>query len=118
MTDRRPHWDTELEQSVSAILFDCYNNGVSEEQVYQVIAAVENWQMRQDIAGDWGTVAWSVRMYNHWVTAEATEARVRELHRPRRHSSGLLLCSANCDAAIGGQTDWPCPTIQALDGER
>ena len=43
MTDRRPHWDTELEQSVSAILFDCYNNGISEQQVYQVIAAVEDW---------------------------------------------------------------------------
>ena len=40
---KRPHWDAELEQSVSAILFDCYNNGVSEEQVYQIIAAVEDW---------------------------------------------------------------------------
>ena len=45
MTERRPHWDDELEQSVSAILFDCYENGVSEEQVYQVIAAVEDWQV-------------------------------------------------------------------------
>jgi len=40
---RRPHWDQELEQAVSAVLFDCYENGISEEQVYQVIAAVEDW---------------------------------------------------------------------------
>ena len=43
MTERRPHWDQELEQAVSAVLFDCYENGISEEQVYQVIAAVEDW---------------------------------------------------------------------------
>ena len=49
MTERRPHWDTELEQSVSAILFDCYNNGVSEEQVYQAIAAVEDWVLSAPI---------------------------------------------------------------------
>jgi hypothetical protein len=46
MTERRPHWDQELEQAVSAVLFDCYENGISEEQVYQVIAAVEDWQDR------------------------------------------------------------------------
>ena len=43
MSERRPHWDSELEQAVSAILFDCYENGISEEQVYQAIAAVEDW---------------------------------------------------------------------------
>ena len=47
--ERKPHWDTDLEQSVSAILFDCYENGVSEEQVYQVIAAVEDWIEEQPI---------------------------------------------------------------------
>lgn len=41
--ERRPHWDRELEQSVSAILFDCYENGVSEEQVYQVVEVVEDY---------------------------------------------------------------------------
>lgn len=46
MTERRPHWDQELEQAVSAVLFDCYENGISEEQVYQVIAAVEDWCVR------------------------------------------------------------------------
>lgn len=50
MTDRRPHWDDDLEQKVTALLFDCYNNGISEEQVYQVIAAVEDWQEGEHLA--------------------------------------------------------------------
>ena len=43
MSERRPHWDSELEQAVSAILFDCYGNGISEEQVYQVVEVVEDY---------------------------------------------------------------------------
>ena len=43
MSERRPHWDSELEQAVSAILFDCYENGISEEQVYQVVEVVEDY---------------------------------------------------------------------------
>jgi len=42
MTERRAHWDDELEQTVTAILFDCYEHGISEEQTYAVIAAVED----------------------------------------------------------------------------
>lgn len=41
MADQRPHWDEKLERSVTAILFDCYEHGISEEQTYAVIAAVE-----------------------------------------------------------------------------
>lgn len=67
---RRQHWDTELEQSVSAILFDCYNNGVSEEQVYQAIAAVEDWARWEHVPK--GTLLRLER-------AEAAIARVREL---------------------------------------
>jgi hypothetical protein len=46
-------------------------------------------------------------------------ARVRELHKPRS-IYGWLVCqecdpqSCGCSPAL----DWPCPTIQALDGEQ
>lgn len=78
---RRQHWDTELEQSVSAILFDCYNNGVSEEQVYQAIAAVEDWVLSSPI--------FDLYLSRKHAPDKAAIQRVRELcdgadqHRPR-----------------------------------
>lgn len=126
MTERRPHWDDDLIDAVFRIM-DNYAAEVWRRVVdhgtptFDIIAAVENWQMRQDIAGDWGTVAWSVRMYNHWVTAEATEARVRELHRPSRstiwsHDLQQAITVTTCQQC--GSDPYPCPTIKALDGEK
>ena len=74
MMKRRPHWDDELEQTVITILFDCYNNGISEEQVWQVIAAVEDhlnpvWESSSDL----------IRMQNDALKArDAAIQRVRD----------------------------------------
>lgn len=94
---KRPHWDAELEQSVSAILFDCYNNGVSEEQVYQAIAAVEDrqsneheaamkelreWQRRAEVAEAEGQRLRGVleeTVYSWMQKAETLEAEVVNL---------------------------------------
>ena len=94
--ERRPHWDRELEQSVSAILFDCYENGVSEEQVYQVIAAVEDWIEEQPITRS-----------PQVLDADKKIKRVRELHR--------MHCGS-CKECIECNYLMPCPTIRALDG--
>ena len=102
MTERRPHWDTELEQSVSAILFDCYNNGVSEEQVYQAIAAVEDWVLSAPI--------FDLYLSRKHAPDKAAIARVRELHAPIRVD---LAGSERCGYC---PMPWPCDTIRALDG--
>ena len=100
---RRQHWDTELEQSVSAILFDCYNNGVSEEQVYQAIAAVEDWVLSAPI--------FDLYLSRKHAPDKAAIQRVRDLHRtgPGEPTPGGSICWG-----CGGT--WPCPTIKALDG--
>jgi hypothetical protein len=108
MTERRPHWDTELEQSVSAILFDCYNNGVSEEQVYQAIAAVEDWVLSAPI--------FDLYLSRKHAPDKAAIARVRELHG--RHDPN---CPYGEDCAGAGlclacREEYPCATIRALDG--
>ena len=81
MSERRPHWDSELEQAVSAILFDCYENGISEEQVYQAIAAVEDWhkakrdsRIRTHSEGCW-------RWHNECAEAliEAQQRKIQQL---------------------------------------
>ena len=132
MTERRPHWDQELEQAVSAVLFDCYENGISEEQVYQVIAAVEDWHEKFVMHGAFRVLAERaasaeadrdrlanqllnevpdsyIQMKARALTAEATIRRVRELHynTATHHPSG---CCSEC----GGT--YPCPTVRAFDG--
>lgn len=49
---------------------------------------------------------------------EAAIQRVRELHVPRSASDGSLVCIA-CESFYedSGPVDYPCPTIQALDGD-
>ena len=133
MTERRPHWDQELEQAVSAVLFDCYENGISEEQVYQVIAAVEDWHEKFVMHGAFRVLAERaasaeadrdrlanqllnevpdsyIQMKARALTAEAAIARVRELHAPIRVD---LAGSERCGYC---PMPWPCDTIRALDG--
>ena len=140
MTERRPHWDQELEQAVSAVLFDCYENGISEEQVYQVIAAVEDWHEKFVMHGAFRVLAERaasaeadrdrlanqllnevpdsyIQMKARALTAEAAIARVRELHHPIPGFNGTQWCGAHCEAtADGDPTEYPCETIRALDG--
>lgn len=106
MSKRRLHWDRELEQAVSLILFDCYENGVSEAQVWQIIAAVEDW-------AKWGHVP------------EGTLAaiqRVRELCEDSRvaMSKGCLCYTDECSGCgYGTPLAWdlnPEDVLRALDG--
>ena len=110
MSERRPHWDSELEQAVSAILFDCYENGISEEQVYQAIAAVEDWVYDNFQGGEYDNPV-------EYTPEERAIQRVRELHNPIPGFNGSLWCGAHCEAtADGDPTEYPCETIRALDG--
>ena len=110
MSERRPHWDSELEQAVSAILFDCYENGISEEQVYQAIAAVEDWVYDNFQGGEYDNPV-------EYTPEELAIQRVRELHNPIPGFNGSLWCGAHCEAtADGDPTEYPCETIRALDG--
>ena len=134
MTERRPHWDQELEQAVSAVLFDCYENGISEEQVYQVIAAVEDWHEKFVMHGAFRVLAERaasaeadrdrlanqllnevpdsyIQMKARALTAEATIERVRELHWPNSYS----FVDRGYSCGHCGHP-YPCDTIRALDG--
>ena len=129
MTERRPHWDDELEQSVSAILFDCYENGVSEEQVYQVIAAVEDWHEKFVMHGAFRVLAERaasaeadrdrlanqllnevpdsyIQMKARALTAEAAIARVRQvLDEEQRGYNPPLGLISRIKTALEGDSD-------------
>ena len=114
MSERRPHWDSELEQAVSAILFDCYENGISEEQVYQAIAAVEDWVYDNFQGGEYDNPV-------EYTPEERAIQRVRELHKGTpecAHCAGVtgLPDGANVDTCDECCEVMPCPTIRALDG--
>ena len=117
MTERRPHWDQELEQAVSAVLFDCYENGISEEQVYQVIAAVEDWHKAKRDSRDRTHSAecwrWHQECAEHLIERQrSTIQRVRDVCDlwQRRH-----------DSSIRHPADIPAVAIvavlRALDGD-
>ena len=103
MTERRPHWDQELEQAVSAVLFDCYENGISEEQVYQVIAAVEDWHEKFVMHGAFRVLA------ERAASAEAQVQRVRKVKRRTKniYKDGFDVGWNACLAAV----------LRALDGD-
>ena len=49
--------------------------------------------------------------------AEATLARVRELHYPETDVHGVTVCAhRHCVDDDGDQVAWPCPTARVLDG--
>jgi hypothetical protein len=79
MSDRRPHWDDDLIDAVRDAV-DVEFDGIwqlSEDSIRAVIAAVEDWQAAQPMDGDWGTVRWSVAMYQHYARSSAAIQRVR-----------------------------------------
>ena len=98
MTERRPHWDTELEQAVSAVLFDCYENGISEEQVYQVIAAVEDWVLSAPI--------FDLYLSRKHAPDKAAIARVRQvLDEEQRGYNPPLGLISRIKTALEGDSD-------------
>ena len=95
MTDRRPHWDDDLLTAVHAAVANDHFY-FTTDQVYDVIAAVEDWL---------GPVE---EMVNDGERVQ----RVRELHHSKldRHPQGdVQRCIACLDL-------WPCPTIRAIEG--
>ena len=103
MTERRPHWDDSLVESVIHAISDYFDD---EYRAYAVIAAVEDWQVAN--ARD--------RVYLAEPTSaeQAAIARVRELHG-RLEVTGLSGPSFVCLECY--DAEWPCATIRALDGD-
>ena len=103
---RRPHWDDELIETVkNAIFRNCFDHvegPLYDQDVFPVIAAVEDWQD----ANGFGRMGSLMRRL---IDAEAAVERVRELHynTATHHPSG---CCSEC----GGT--YPCPTVRAFDG--
>jgi hypothetical protein len=81
MTQRRPHWTDELIDAVRYV-YNLQMHYADEQEaldsIYDVIAAVEDWQAAQPMDGDWGTVRWSVAMYRHYARSSAAIQRARE----------------------------------------
>ena len=95
---RRPHWDDDLITAVCATGDDGeVDYWMTSDQVYRIIAAVEDWQDRTQQAR-------AMSMTDN----EAAIARVRELHRQSHFSNECIEC------APGGTYYWPCPTVEAL----
>ena len=118
MTERRPHWDDALieavKDNISGYCFDHVEGPLYDEDVYPVIAAVEDWMDAND-----NPLPHVLNECLQWLDAErAAIARVRELHG--RHDPN---CPYGEDCAGAGlclacREEYPCATIRALDGER
>ena len=128
MTDRRPHWDDDLVEAVRSKIGIHQHGPIGEiriynpfdDEVYNVIAAVEDWQCDEheqamrELRG-WQDAAASYRLRAE--KAEAAIARVRELHG--RHDPN---CPYGEDCAGAGlclacREEYPCATIRALNGD-
>ena len=123
MTERRPHWDDALieavKDNISGYCFDHVEGPLYDEDVYPVIAAVEDWMDAND-----NPLPHVLNECLQWLDAErAAIARVRELHLPctafsvqeggcgpGEHTVSDPPVCFHCQAA------WPCPTVKALDG--
>lgn len=131
---RRPHWDDDLITAVCATGDDGeVDYWMTSDQVYRIIAAVEDWHEKFVMHGAFRVLAERaasaeadrdrlanqllnevpdsyIQMKARALTAEATIQRVRELHynTATHHPSG---CCSEC----GGT--YPCPTVRAFDGD-
>lgn len=126
---RRPHWTDDLieavKDAISGWCFDHVEGPLYDEDVYPVIAAVEDWhkakrdsRIRTHSEGCWrwhnecaeGLIEAQQRKIQQLANELLTVIqRVRELHynTATHHPSG---CCSEC----GGT--YPCPTVRALDG--
>lgn len=87
VSERRPHWTDELIEAVRATGDDGeVDYWMPREQVYRIIAAVEDWQAKRlgasaaqlDSLADWQVMKGTIPLW-HWAQAEATLQRVREV---------------------------------------
>ena len=103
MTERRPHWDDELITAVCAAVANDHFY-FTTDQVYDVIAAVEDWALSAPI--------FDLYLSRKHAPDKAAIQRVRELHHSKldRHPQGdVQRCIACLDL-------WPCPTIRVIEG--
>ena len=103
MTDRRPHWDDDRLTAVHAAVANDHFY-FTTDQVYDVIAAVEDWALSAPI--------FDLYLSRKHAPDKAAIQRVRELHHSKldRHPQGdVQRCIACLDL-------WPCPTIRAIEG--
>ena len=103
MTERRPHWDDDLLTAVHAAVANDHFY-FTTDQVYDVIAAVEDWALSAPI--------FDLYLSRKHAPDKAAIQRVRELHHSKldRHPQGdVQRCIACLDL-------WPCPTIRAIEG--
>ena len=135
MTDRRPHWDDDLVEAVRSKIGIHQHGPIGEiriynpfdDEVYNVIAAVEDWQCDEheqamrELRG-WQDAAASYRLRAE--KAEAAIARVRELCEQTTVSVSIGCrcytdeCSGTCGA--GRPLSWhlnPAAVLAVLDGD-
>ena len=124
MTDRRPHWDDDVITAVMSALPEQAKRVVGANDVFRIIAAVEDWHERKGEENLPLLMAMmnaeSTKFRRRAEQAEATIQRVRELHRPSRstiwsHNLQQAITVTTCQQC--GSDQYPCPTIKALDGE-
>lgn len=133
MTNRRPHWTDDLieavKDAISGWCFDYVEGPLYDEDVYPVIAAVEDWQIAKAGPGKYAITLGVIggKYLPEWIAqsaidratkAEAKIQRVRELHRPSQstiwsHDLQQAITVTTCRC---GSEQCPCPTIEALDG--
>ena len=116
MTQRRPHWDDELITAVCAAVANDHFY-FTTDQVYDIIAAVEDWQARRlgasaeqlNRIADWQWMKVSIPLW-HWAQAEAAIQRVQEIERRER-------CTSRDDEHYNdGWNDALAAVERALDG--
>ena len=121
MSERRPHWDDELFDAV----IDGFRITPYDDEVYAVIAAVEDWHAEQEEENLPLLVAMlnaeAVKHVRRAKDAEAAIARVRALHKPCIEApveeGGCKPGKCDWRACMADGLDWPCNTIRALDGD-
>ena len=112
MSERRPHWDDALFESVQKALMGNLGRP-AHECMYAVIAAVEDWHSRQS-GCEPPCTCWYDAAEQRLRAEEAGLAiqRVRELHCRYDAMDGYVNVRCNCCGH-----PWPCLTIRALDGD-
>jgi len=118
MTDRRPHWDADLIEAVA----DAVDYTLLAGQMYDVIAAVEDWLGPVEEMVNDGERVKRVRELH---TSEAPDGYEYEFDITVRggHWVQCDCCDSAhcCDKAVrtclACGDDMPCPTLRVLDGD-
>lgn len=145
--ERREWWTDDLieavKDAISSWCFDHVEGPLYDDDVYPVIAAVEDWHEKFVMHGAFRVLAERaasaeadrdrlanqllnevpdsyIQMKARALTAEAAIARVRELHRPcsdpHLHDGGRCCLECSDYGRQGVVRMYPCDTLNALEG--